>query len=1858
MPAKTRQAQKQDFDYLIKTVLDTQDDDLLTTVLAQNNITQISTILTMPMRAIDLLMYIETKDNIEIEKPIPFYIAAVFRIIKAWNQHLISTHNLKKIDWSDQAIVNADTYDDFRVAIYDPDIPISSYKAINIPPPTPPTPPKQTNIVSDFQKSIKRDKAHYSVLTNESNWDEWKRSTIATIYAHGCQDVIYSTYAPSTPSEVALFQQQNNFMYDVFNTVLKTPMGKHYVRASESTRDAQQVWTSYMKYMRTSSRADSELEDLMSSLTSLRLTPSYKGTSLDFIVEWLDKLRQYEDMTPQSSHFPEPMKKAMLQNAVSNLKAFGDVKMAENIEIAKQRGPIPYSEYVVLLQNSAANYDKRNLASHLRNKQRLINEVHFNLDDFHLHDDSPPSDDQNEDEEQFFGSFAAYEATTSRPTSFRRRPTLKLETWSKLSRADQTAWDQLSDYAKWSIMASFKPQQHRNIQQPSPTNHLQANLTQLENNDIEDDDVSPDQDRHDTEPSNQTLIHAAKTNKVLPPSDIRMLLSSNDDTDLANISKPPHIIKPKRKCHLHELRYIVSQHDNRIARNRGALVDRGANGGLAGSDVRVISKTDRLVDVSGLDNHEMTNLHIVTAGGVVSTQRGEAILIMHQYAHIPNGKTIHSCIQVEHFGNDVDDKSIKLSKGKQLITTLDGYAIPLNMINGLPYMPIRPFSDQEFRTLPHIVLTSDVPWDPSIVDHLYADEDAWEAQIPNDFGDYDYSFFDHTGSLPNESITVETNWHKTHAQLLGPLLAPDIEINARVSVPSPRTFEKYRDYFLRAPTDVIQKTFDATTQYAQSGWITGSIYDTYRSPFPALNVRRRNESVATDTIFCDTPAIDDGATCAQFFTGLQSKFCEVYGMKTDGHFVRTLMDTIRKNGAMDTLVSDRAQSEMSNKVKDVLRHLCIDAWQSEPHYQHQNQAERRYKSVKHNVNKVLNMAAAPAYCWLLCLQYVCFIMNRLALQSLQWRTPYEKLHGSTPDISMIYRFKFYDRVYYKRDESRGGANFPSQSNESVGRFVGFSEDVGHPMTYKVLTEDTLKVIHRSRIKLASVDPNLRLDDPILPAEQTTTADVNPNPIPTSPEVTLQSDTSTNILPTPETERPMANITTDDLIGRTYLSQPQEDGTRRRIKIIEQLDDFDNMIANDSNMIKFRATTDDGTIEEVITYNQILDKLEAEDGEDDEWHFKSILNHQGPLKPNHPDYKGSSWNVQILWENDEVTWEPLRIIAASDPVTCAIYAKNNQLLHLEGWTRFKRLASRQKKLLRLAHQARLQSYRLAPRYKFGVQVPRNHDQAMELDRANGNTLWRDAEKLELAQIDEYETFQDLGIGKRPAGYKQIRVHFVYDVKPTLKRKARLVADGQLTDTPIDSVYSSVVSIRGLKMCLFLAELNKLESWCTDVGNAYLEAYTEEKLFIIAGPEFGDLQGHTLIISRALYGLKSSGLRWWERFSDVLTDMGFVPSKAEDDIWMRNKKDHYEYIARYVDDLAIISKNPQSIVDAFSKRYQLKLKGSGPINYHLGSDFYRDGTGTLCMSPTKYITRMMDNYERMFGSKPKATYSSPLEKGDHPELDTSKELNDDDIKKYQSLIGALQWIITLGRLDIATAVMTMSSFRVAPRQGHLDRLKRIYGYLAKMKHGASRFRTGAPDFSAIPITEYDWERSIYGKVKELIPEDAPTPYGPLVTITTYVDANLCHDMITGRSVTGVLHLLNKSIIDYYTKKQPRVETATYGSEYMAARTATEQIMDLRTSLRYLGVNIFGPTYMFGDNSTVVNSSNTPKARLHKRHVILSFHRVREAIAAKILHFIFIPGSDNPADILSKHWGYQQISTKLKALLFWHGDTKDIQ
>ena len=294
--------------------------------------------------------------------------------------------------------------------------------------------------------------------------------------------------------------------------------------------------------------------------------------------------------------------------------------------------------------------------------------------------------------------------------------------------------------------------------------------------------------------------------------------------------------------------------------------------------------------------------------------------------------------------------------------------------------------------------------------------------------------------------------------------------------------------------------------------------------------------------------------------------------------------------------------------------------------------------------------------------------------------------------------------------------------------------------------------------------------------------------------------------------------------------------------------------------------------------------EQDDGFEGQWHFKEILDHKGPLHSHNKEYDGSKYNVQIAWENGEISWVPLHIAHEDSPIEVAIHAAKNKLLDTPGWRLpgLKKMAKTQKRLIRLANQAKLHSFRTTPIYMFGVLAPRNMQQALEIDAANGDTKWADAVAVEMSMINSYDTFTDKGKGYKPSrDYKKIRVHIVFACKHDGRRKARLVAGGHLTDTPIDSVYSSVVPLRGMRILTFLAELNGNQAWATDIGNAHLESHTQEKAYIIAGPEFGDLEGHTLIITKALCGLRSSGLRWAERFSDVLRSMGFFPSKALSD-----------------------------------------------------------------------------------------------------------------------------------------------------------------------------------------------------------------------------------------------------------------------------------------------------------------------------------------------------------------------------------------
>ena len=147
------------------------------------------------------------------------------------------------------------------------------------------------------------------------------------------------------------------------------------------------------------------------------------------------------------------------------------------------------------------------------------------------------------------------------------------------------------------------------------------------------------------------------------------------------------------------------------------LIDRGANGGLAGADMRVIHTTPRKINIVGIDDHELTGLNVVTAATLLDTQKGPMIGVFHEYAHLGKGRSIHAAGRMEWFNCKVDDRSQHVG-GAQSIQTSEGYVIPLSIEYGLVYMhSMRIPTDHDLQNYPHVLFTSPDIWDTSVLDH-------------------------------------------------------------------------------------------------------------------------------------------------------------------------------------------------------------------------------------------------------------------------------------------------------------------------------------------------------------------------------------------------------------------------------------------------------------------------------------------------------------------------------------------------------------------------------------------------------------------------------------------------------------------------------------------------------------------------------------------------------------------------------------------------------------------------------------------------------------------------------------------------------------------------------------------------------------------------------------------------------------------------------------------------------------------------------------------------------------------------------------------------------------------------------------
>ena len=163
----------------------------------------------------------------------------------------------------------------------------------------------------------------------------------------------------------------------------------------------------------------------------------------------------------------------------------------------------------------------------------------------------------------------------------------------------------------------------------------------------------------------------------------------------------------------------------------------------------------------------------------------------------------------------------------------------------------------------------------------------------------------------------------THSSIT-PSTSKPIKIN-----PNKSNYEALRPLFGWLPVDTIKKTFQLTTQYARIP-MSAILKKHYKSLFPAMNVTRRDEPVVTDTIYSDTPAIDNGCKQAHISVGTKTTYTDIYDMKTDSQFVNTLEDYIRHRGVMSQLISDSAQVEVGKRVLDISRALCIGNWQVKP----------------------------------------------------------------------------------------------------------------------------------------------------------------------------------------------------------------------------------------------------------------------------------------------------------------------------------------------------------------------------------------------------------------------------------------------------------------------------------------------------------------------------------------------------------------------------------------------------------------------------------------------------------------------------------------------------------------------------------------------------------------------------------------------------------------------------------------------------------------------------------------------------------------------------------------------------------------
>ena len=836
-----------------------------------------------------------------------------------------------------------------------------------------------------------------------------------------------------------------------------------------------------------------------------------------------------------------------------------------------------------------------------------------------------------------------------------------------------------------------------------------------------------------------------------------------------------------------------------------------------------------------------------------------------------------------------------------------------------------------------------------------------------------------------------------------------------------------------------------------------------------------------------------GNTCTQIFTdGNGAVFA--YPMKSKSQASDKLLSFIQQVGIPNELHRDGAPEMGGNsKFNKICQEHRIRSSYTEPHSPWQNRCENVIGVLSKKLKARRARRRIPKCVWDYHIVWEAQIYTRTVHKD--HCTPLEALTGDTIDISEWIEFEFYDLIIYWDDRD-------GDTKQSIGRWLGPSHHIGSALCYYILTEkatvisrtsvqhitkeefETAEMKHRVTAYHETLDRHINATSEYVSEENGDDFVKDDETVPIGYQDNgdyfgLSEVPDIDDFIDYENERTQSDSHDKYIGAEVVLPNSADQNLMAKVKRKLKSDDHNrpdyyNPLRDHS---RYEIEFSDGTTDEVEA-NIIAESMITECDQDGRHYklFKEISDHRKDdtalsvaegsylTRAGNPISKKTTrgWHILIEWRDGSMDWHRLVDIKDSYPVQLAEYAVANKINHepaFKWWV--EKILKRKKRMIN-----KVKSKYWRNTHKFGIEIPKSVKEAYKIDRESGTAHWTRAIEKEMKnvrvafeKVDGVNESQ-MRTGKIKPGYSFCSTHMIFDIKMdgSFTRKARLVADGHKTRPPTSMTYSSVVARDSVRIALTIASLNSLNVSACDIGNAYLNAPCRERLWTVAGSEFGSEQGSVMIIARALYGLKSSGAAWRSTLAQSMEQLGYSPTQADPDVWIRRatKNDgmpYYKMMLIYVDDVLHLAEDPSEDMAKLSKLYRLK-DGTGEPDRYLGGNIERvqtnDGSVAWSLSCHDYLSNAIRQIQEGLTQKDLklkqfGTGLRPYPASYRPEMDVTPTLDEEGTTKFQQLIGILRWAIELGRVDILTEVSCLSQHLAEPRDGHLIAVYKIFKYL---------------------------------------------------------------------------------------------------------------------------------------------------------------------------------------------------------------------